>query len=83
MSASPVRLLYVGAARTGPRALRDTGHEVVVLGEGVTPAEVAAVAVQEDVDVVAVSDADLGATVVGSLGDALLVFCITSEPGPS
>ena len=36
-----------------------------MLAEGVSPEQLAAVAVQEDVDLVAVTDADLGAAVVG------------------
>ena len=41
--------------------LRDSGHEVVLLEPGVSADQLAAVAVQEDVDLVAVADADLGA----------------------
>jgi hypothetical protein len=76
MSPTAARLLYVGELWSGPR-LRDTGHEVVVLDPAVTPAELAAVAVQEDVSVVAVTDAELGAAAVASLDDDVVVFCIT------
>ncbi len=64
-----IRLLYCGDVQTGPRALRDSGHEVVLLEPGASAAQLAAVAVQEDVDLVAVADPDLGADVVGALGD--------------
>jgi len=83
MSASTVRLLYVGELRTGPRLLRDSGHEIVVLDPGVSPAGLAAIAVQEDVSLVAVTDAELGAAAVASLDDDVVVFCITSEQGHS
>ncbi|MGH3327139.1 MAG: cobalamin B12-binding domain-containing protein [Streptomycetales bacterium] len=42
-------------AKVVARALRDAGMEVVYLGIRQTPAEIAAVAVQEDVDVVGLS----------------------------
>jgi len=83
MSASTVRLLFVGDVRTGPRLLRDSGHEIVVLDSGVSAAELAAIAVQEDIDVVAVADADLGAAAMGALDDDVVVFWITSEEGHS
>ena len=87
MSASVVRLLYCGDVQTAARALRDAGHEIVLLAAGVSPAELAAVAVQEDVAVVAVEDADLGAGAVALLeaepGDEIVVFWITSPTGPS
>jgi len=83
MSASTVRLLYVGDLGAGPRPLRDAGHEVVVLDPDVSPAELAAIAVQEDVSVVAVADAELGAAAVDSLDDDVVVFCITSDEGHS
>jgi len=83
MSASTVRLLFVGDVRTGPRLLRDAGHEIVVLDSGVSAAELAAIAVQEDIDVVAVADADLGAAAMGALDDDVVVFWITSEEGHS
>ena len=63
--------------------LRDSGHEVVLLEDGVSAAQLAAVAVQEDVDLVAVVDAELGAEAVGELGDGVVVFWVTSAPGPS
>jgi methylmalonyl-CoA mutase C-terminal domain/subunit len=37
------------------RALRDAGHEVIYTGIHISPAEVAAIAVQEDVDIVGLS----------------------------
>lgn len=83
MSASAIRLLYCGDVRTGARLLRDAGHEVVTLDPGVSPEQLAAVAVQEDVDLVAVGDADLGAGAVHALGDDVVVFWVTSTPGPS
>ena len=86
MSASPVRLLYGGDIQTGARLLRDAGHEVVVLEAGVSAAQLAAIAVQEDVAVVAVDDSDLGAAAVSafdSLGEDVVVFWITSPSGPS
>jgi methylmalonyl-CoA mutase cobalamin-binding subunit len=63
--------------------LRNSGHEVVLLDAGATADQLAAVAVQEDVDLVAVTDADLGAGAVLALGDAVVVFWITSASGPS
>lgn len=83
MSASPVRLLYCGDVQTGPRRLRDAGHEVVVLARGVSAVQLAAVAAQEDVGVVAVDDPELGAEAVASLDDDVVVFWITSDTGPS
>jgi hypothetical protein len=83
MSASAVRLLYCGDLESGPRRLRDAGHEIVVVDPGVSPGALAAIAVQEDVDLIAVADPDLGAEALGSLDAAVVVFCITSEPGPS
>jgi methylmalonyl-CoA mutase cobalamin-binding subunit len=76
------RLLICGDMTAEARRLRDSGHEVIVLGDGVSPDQVAAVAVQEDVDLVAVTDADLGADVASSLEEAV-VFWITSGSGPS
>jgi nucleoside-diphosphate-sugar epimerase len=83
MSPSPGRLLYVGDALAGPRRLRDTGHEVVVLDPGVSADALVAIVVQEDVDLVAVTDADLGAAAVGSLDDHVVVFWVTPASGPS
>jgi methylmalonyl-CoA mutase cobalamin-binding subunit len=84
MSPSPNRLLYCGDVQTGgARRLRDSGHEVVVLETGVSSEQLAAVAVQEDVALVAVADADLGAGAAHELGDDVVVFWITSAPGPS
>jgi hypothetical protein len=84
MSASPNRVLYCGDIQTGgPRELRDSGHEVVLLGPDVSAAQLAAVAVQEDVDLVAVADADLGAGAVHVLDDDVVVFWITSASGHS
>jgi hypothetical protein len=83
MSAQSIRLLYCGDVQTGPWALRDSGHEVVLLAPGVSAEQLAAVAVQEDVDLVAVADADLGADVVGALDDDVVVFWVTSASGPS
>ena len=83
MSTSPARLLYVGAVLAGARGLRDAGHEVVVLDPGVSASELVAIAVQEDVDVVVVTDAELGADAVSSLGDDIVVFWVTSDSRPS
>ena len=84
VSACAVRLLYCGDIQTsGARVLRDSGHEVVLLEPGVSADQLAAVAVQEDVDVVAVADADLGAGAVHALGDDVVVFWITSASGHS
>jgi methylmalonyl-CoA mutase cobalamin-binding subunit len=63
--------------------LRDAGHEIVLLEPGVSAEQLAAIAVQEDVDLVAVTDADLGAEAVDALEDDVVVFWITSAPGPS
>jgi hypothetical protein len=82
MSACAVRLLYCGDVETGPRLLRDAGHEVVVLEPGVSARQLAAIAIQEDVDLVAVADADLGAGAVHALGDDVVVFWITSASVP-
>jgi methylmalonyl-CoA mutase cobalamin-binding domain/chain len=43
-----------------PRVLRDAGHEVVHAGSLTTPEQIAAVAIQEDVDVIALVVADAG-----------------------
>jgi hypothetical protein len=83
MSASPVRLLYCGDVQTAPRRFRDAGLEVVVLFPRVSPEQLASVAVQEDVALVAVTDAELGAQVVGSLDRDVVVFWVTSDSGPS
>jgi len=83
MSAGPARLLYWGDLEAVPRLLRDAGHEIVVLEAGVSVDQLAAVAVQEDVDLVAVADADLGANAAVALGDSVVVFWVTSAPGPS
>ncbi len=83
MSAPSIRLLYCGDVQTGSRVLRDSGHEVVLLDPRVSAEQLAAVAVQEDVDLVAVEDADLGADVVGALGEEVVVFWVTSGSGPS
>jgi len=83
MFASPVRLLYCGDVQAGSRRLRDCGHEVVVLAAGASAAQLAAIAIQEDVAIVAVDDADLGAAAVASLGADVVVFSITSASGPS
>jgi methylmalonyl-CoA mutase cobalamin-binding subunit len=63
--------------------LRDSGHEIVLLEPGVSAEQLAAIAVQEDVDLVAVADADLGAEAVDALEDDVVVFWITSASGPS
>lgn len=63
MSASPIRVLIAKpgldghdrGAKVVARALRDAGFEVVYLGLRHTPREIAAAAVQEDVDVVGLS----------------------------
>jgi hypothetical protein len=83
MSAPSIRLLYCGDVPTGRRALRDSGHEVVLLDPGASAAQLAAVAVQEDVALVAVADAELGAEAVGVLPDDVVVFWVTSASGPS
>jgi methylmalonyl-CoA mutase cobalamin-binding subunit len=86
MSPSAVRLLFCGDVQTGARPLRDAGHEVVVLEPGVSAAQLAAIAVQEDVAVIAVADPELGAAAVSSLdslGAEVVVFWITSPSGPS
>jgi hypothetical protein len=83
MQACAVRLLFWGDVLTGPRLLRDAGHEVVVLEPGVSGPQLAAIAVQEDVDLVAVADAELGAAAVDSLDDDVVVFWITSASEPS
>jgi len=83
MSASPVRLVCCGDVQTAPRRFRDAGLEVVVLQAGVSPEQLAAIAVQEDAELVAVTDAELGAGVVESLDDHVVVFWITSDSRPS
>jgi methylmalonyl-CoA mutase, C-terminal domain len=65
------------------RALRDAGHEVIYTGIHVSPSEIAATAIQEDVDVVGLSilaGGHLGLTkeVIGELrargaGDILVI----------
>lgn len=83
MPACAIRLLYWGDVLTVPRLLRDSGHEVVVLEPDVSGPQLAAIAVQEDVDLVAVADAELGAVAVDSLDDDVVVFWITSASEPS
>jgi len=55
----------------------------VVLQAGVSPEQLAAIAVQEDAELVAVTDAELVAGVVESLDDHVVVFWITSDSRPS
>jgi hypothetical protein len=83
MPSPPVRLLYCGDAQSAPRRWRDAGLEVVVLQAGVSPDRLAAIAVQEDVGLVAVTDAELGAEAAGLLDEAIVVFWVTSASGPS
>ena len=83
MSASPARLLFCGDVGAGPQRWRDAGLEVVVLDAGVSPDQLVAIAVQEDVALVAVTDTELGAAVVGSLEEDVVVFWITSASRPS
>ena len=83
MPSSGSRLLFCGDVEGWPRRLRDQGLEVVVLDGDVAPDQLAAVAVQEDVDVVAVADPELGARVVPALGEAVVVFWVTSDTRPS
>ena len=54
-----------------------------MLDPGVSAEQLAAVAVQEDVDAVAVDDVELGADAVDALGDDVVVFWVTSTSGPS
>lgn len=77
------RLLFCGDLDNLPLGLRDQGHEVVVLDPDVSPEQLAAVAVQEGVDLVAVADPDVGARAVPALDEAVIVFWVTSETGPS
>jgi methylmalonyl-CoA mutase cobalamin-binding domain/chain len=51
-----------------PRSLRDGGHEVVHAGGLTSPEEIAAAAVQEDVDAVVLLDAVEGGQVAGLVG---------------
>jgi hypothetical protein len=83
MSSSRSRLLFCGEVGGWPLGLRDQRLEVVVLGPDVAPEQISAVAVQEDVDVVAVADPELGARTVPALDDAVIVFWVTSDSGPS
>ena len=83
MSRTVTRLLYCGAVEAEPRRLRDAGLEVVVLADGVSPEQVTAVAVQEDVGLVAVADPELGAAAADELGPDVVVFWVTSGSGPS
>lgn len=73
-----VRVLCCAAVETAARELRDAGHEVVVLDVAVSAEQLAAVAVQEDVTAVAVSDLELGAAAAGLLEEDVVVFSITS-----
>ena len=80
----PIVFCYCGDVQAGgPRVLRDSGHEVVLLAPGVSADQLAAVAVQEDVDLVAVADSNLGAGPPDALGDDVVVFWITSASGAS
>ena len=56
---------------------------MIVLADGVSPEQLAAVAVQEDVDVVAVDDAEVGAAAVHGLDDSVVVFWVTSDSARS
>lgn len=51
-SNAPGRLRIVVAEPTLARALRDAGHEVILLGPDPTPEQLVATAVQEDADLV-------------------------------
>ena len=57
-----VRLVVSGLPGRSVRALRDSGHEVVLVDPGVSAEQLAATAVQEDV--VAIAVADSGADLV-------------------
>jgi hypothetical protein len=83
MSARVVRLLYWGDVEAFPRRLRDGGHEVVLLGAGASPEQLAAISVQEDVGLIAVADPELGATAVPALERDVVVFWVTSATDPS
>jgi hypothetical protein len=83
MPAQRPRLLFCGDLDSWPQRLRDQGHEVVVLDGSASPDQLAAVAVQEDVDVVTVTDAELGARTVPAVGDEVIVFWLTSGTRPS
>jgi methylmalonyl-CoA mutase cobalamin-binding subunit len=48
-----VRVLLSGPAERASRELRDTGHEVVLAGPGLSADQLAAAAIQEDVVAVA------------------------------
>ena len=54
-----------------------------MLGAEVSPHQLAAVAVQEDVTLVAVADPDLGAAAVEALDEDVVVFWVTSDSRPS
>jgi hypothetical protein len=83
VASTGVRLLCCGDGFAAARRLRDTGHEVVLLDAGVSAEQLATVAVQEDVEVVAVTDAEVGAAAAGPLGESVVVFWVTSESAPS
>ena len=83
MSRPPVRVLYAGADADGPHRLRDSGHEVVFVGADASATLVAAVAEQEDVELVAVEDADLGGEVAAEVDGDVVVFSVTSPTRPS
>ena len=55
------------------RALRDTGHEIVLATPGVSPAQLAAAAIQEDVVAIGVVSAATD-DAVGALPDALAAY---------
>ncbi|UUZ57984.1 cobalamin-dependent protein [Nocardioides sp. B-3] len=74
--------IVVGDAGLG-RALRDAGHEVIYLGPDHTPEQVAAIAVQEDVDLIALeaaADTDLIAGLLVELeAEDIDVAVVTSD----
>jgi methylmalonyl-CoA mutase C-terminal domain/subunit len=73
-----------------PRRLRDAGHEVVHAGALATPEQIGAVAVQEDVDVVALVVADAEAAedvriteVLAAAGVAEIGVCVVAPGVPA
>ena len=78
-----VRVLLAGIPGRSARDLRDGGHEIVLVDPGVSAADLAAIAVQEDVTGIALTDdavdgvgGDLPAALAAHGGEDIVVFVV-------
>ena len=78
-----VRVLLAGHPGRTARDLRDAGHEVVLVDPGVSAADLAAIAVAEDVTAVALAEGavdlvggDLAAALAAGDGDDIVVLAV-------